>query len=335
MGIGSGLSSQLGFVKETVYGTFVAPTKFVPVSQFEVKRRTFRSQGEGIRVGGLTPLGALHGETHSDAMGSAQFEVTNRGLGILWQNLMGGSAVTPVIQGATTAYLATFPLGDTAGWSLTMQGGVPLATPGGAVNPHSLLGGKIVSAEFSCRAGELLKGSIELDGASWTDTETLATASFATGLKPFTFQQATITAGVYGAEASISGVKGFTVRIERAMDTERFYLGGGAVKTEPALNAFTKISGSLDIDYINDTFVDHVAAATNTSLIIKFEGATDSAGTGHKDTFQIAVPQAQITEGNPAVSGPGTVSATYSFEGTDDGTHAAATLITKNKDVTL
>jgi hypothetical protein len=335
MGLGSGLSSQLGFSEESTYGTYVAPTKFIPVSQFEVKRRSYRSQGEGIRVGGLAPLGSLHGETHNDAMGSASFEVTNRGLGLLYQALMGGTDVTPSQLAATEAYEATFSLGDTSGRSLTMQGGVPLATPGGDVNPFTLLGGKIMSMEFSCQVGELLKCSVEIDGASFTTGQTLATASFATGVRPFTFQQATVSAGTYDSETTVSGVKGFTLRISRPHDTERYYLGGGATKTEPALNAFSQIGGSLNLDYIDDTFVDHVANATAPSLVILFEGAADSAGTGYEDTIRFTIPQVQITDGNPAVSGPGTVAASFNFSATDDGTNPAAEIYTINKDTTL
>jgi len=334
MGLGSGLSSQLGFAEESsAYGTYATPTKFIPVSSFEVRRRSHRTQGQGIRVGGLAPLGGLHGETHNDAMGSASFEVTNRGMGILYQVLMGGSTVTPSQQAATAAYEAVFPIGDTAGWSVTMQGGVPLATPGGAVNPFTLLGGKILSMEFSCRVGELLTCSMELDGASFTTSESLATASFPTGLKPFTFQQATISAGTYESETSVSGIKGFTLRISRPHDTERFYLGGGATKTEPALNAFAEISGTLEMDYLDDTFVDHVANATSPALLFKFEGATIEST--YKDTFQVSIPQAQVTEGNPSVSGPGTVSSSFNFSTTDDGTNAAATITTINEDSAL
>jgi hypothetical protein len=247
---------------------------------------------------------------------------------------MGGTP-TPTQQGGTTAYSTSFPLADTSGLFFTFQGGVPYATPGGTVKPYSLTGGKVVSAEFSCRVGELLTVSVEIDGKTFTTAQTLATASFPAGLLPWTFQQATVKAGTYGAETALTNVKSFTVRVSRPYDTERYYLAGGATKAEPALNDFTQIGGTLEVDYTDDVMVNHVANATAPSLIFLLEGATDSAGTGYKDTFSITVPQAQITEGNPTVDGPGTVSGSFNFSATDDGTHPAMTLLTINKDTTL
>ena len=102
--------------------------------------------------------------------------------------------------------------------------------------------------------------------------------------------------------------------------------------TSPALNAFSAVSGSLDMDYIDEVFVDHVKNATAPSLVIEFQGAAIDT---EYDLFRVTIPQAQITEGSPPVSGPGTVSSSFSFSATDDGTNAAATIYTVNEDTTL
>jgi hypothetical protein len=51
------------------------------------------------------------------------------------------------------AYLQTHPLTDSTGKFFTLQEGVPDLT--GTVRPQTFKGGKITSAEFSCKVDEI------------------------------------------------------------------------------------------------------------------------------------------------------------------------------------
>ena len=53
MGVGSGIGGQLGFAPETVYGTPVASTKFLPVVKASPKLKLTYAQGTGINAGQL------------------------------------------------------------------------------------------------------------------------------------------------------------------------------------------------------------------------------------------------------------------------------------------
>jgi hypothetical protein len=244
---------------------------------------------------------------------------------------MGGTA-TPAQQAATTAYSTTFTLNDTWNKSLTMQGGLPQRD--GTVQSHSVLGAKIISAEFSCRVGELLTCSLEFDGKNLTTAQSLATASFVSGLLGWAWNTSSVKIGAFSSETAVNGVRGWSVRFERPHDTESYTLSGGASKAQQVLNGFTKITGSLEVDLLDTAHLTSFQNVTAQSMVILFEGATNSAGTGYKDTFNITLPEFRFSDFDAPVQGAETLKQTLPFEAKFDGTNAPR-IITINKDTTL
>ena len=150
-------------------------------------------------------------------------------------------------------------VGDNIGKSLTIQHGVPDLT--GTVRPFTFKGCKLSGAEFSCKVDELLTMSLDIDGRQASEVETLVAASLATGVAPFHWAQMSVKLGAFGAEAAVSGVKGFSVKFDRGMASERFYAGAGGLKAEPIMNDFLKVSGSIEVDLVNKAdFADRFAA---------------------------------------------------------------------------
>lgn len=110
MAIGSGLGAQLGIAPETTYGTYVAPTKFIEFTKESLVLKKTTAQSAGIAAGRLLALSSRRVLTRREASGSIDLEVTNKGMGLLLQALM-GTTVTPVQQGAGPAYLQTHTRG--------------------------------------------------------------------------------------------------------------------------------------------------------------------------------------------------------------------------------
>lgn len=315
MAIGSGLGAQLGIAAESTYGTFVAPSKFLEFTKESLALKKTTAQSAGIAAGRLLPLSSRRVLTRREVQGSVDMEVTNKGMGIPLQGLM-GTSVTPVQQGVTTAYLQTHTLASVAGKSLTIQMGVPLTT--GTVTDKTFVGCKITSGEFSCGVGEMLVCTFEVDGKDADETQTLAAASYS-NMSPFHFGQMSVKTGAYGGETALDGIRKMSCKIERPQDVERFYAGMAGLKKEPIENDQVKISGSIETDYVATTLDDLHTSDGATSLVWEFVGPL-IASTFY-ETFRITLPAIRLDEGPPVVDGFGVVKPTFNFTGLYDGTN--------------
>jgi hypothetical protein len=328
MAIGSGLGAQLGIAAEATYGTFAAPTKFVEFTKESLVLKKTTAQSAGIAAGRLMALSSRRVVTQREASGSIELEVTNKAMGLLLQALM-GTSVTPVQQAATTAYLQTHTLADTAGKSLTIQKGVPLTT--GAVTDKTFVGCKVISAEFSCEVGGMLMLSIEFDGKDCDETQTLAVASYPT-MSPFHFGQMALKTGSYGAETALNGVRKVSLKIERPQAVDRFYANQSALKAEPISNDLVKVTGSLEMDYVSTTIDDLHTSDGATSLVWEFVGPIIEAA--NAETIRFKVPAIKVDDAPPTVDGFDVIRPTFQFTGLYDGTNALA-IEYMSTDVTL
>ncbi|WP_318203026.1 phage tail tube protein [Streptomyces sp. SCL15-4] len=315
MVIGSGLGAQLGIAAESSYGVFVAPTRFVEFTKESLVLKKTTAQSAGVAAGRLVPLSSRRVLTRREVSGSIDLEITNKGMGLLLQALM-GTTVTPVQQATTTAYLQTHTLASVAGKSLTVQKGVPLTT--GVVTDKTFLGCKVVSGEFSCEVGGMLTGTFEIDGKDCDEGQTLAAASYA-NQTPFHFGQMAVKTGTYGTETALDGIRKVSVKIERPQDVERFYAGQSGLKKEPIENDQVKITGSLETDYVSTVLDDLHTSDAATSLVWEFTGP--NIASTYFETFRITVPAIRLDEGPPTVDGFGVVKPTYNFTGLFDGTN--------------
>jgi hypothetical protein len=315
MAIGSGLGAQLGISAESTYGTFVAPTKFIEFTKEGLQLKKTTAQSAGIAAGRLLPLSSRRVVTQREAAGSIDLEVTNKGMGLLLQALM-GTTVTPVQQGATAAYLQTHTMASVAGKSLTIQKGVPLTT--GTVTDKSFVGCKVVSAEFSCEVGGMLMATYEIDAKDCDETQTLAAASYAS-MSPFHFGQMAVKAGTFASETALDGIRKVSVKIERPQAVDRFYAGQAGLKKEPIENDQVKITGSIEMDYVATTLDDLHTSDAATSFVWEFLGPTIE--TPHLETFRVTLPAIRVDEAPPVVDGFDVIKPTINFTGLFDGTN--------------
>lgn len=331
MAIGSGLAASIGFAAESTYGTYVAPTRFLEYIKADLKKKKNVVQGGGLAAGRIAQLGSRRVVTSESVEGGFELEVANKGMGLLLAHLLGSSA-TPVQQGATAAYLQAHTVDDNIGKSLTIQHGVPDLT--GTVRPFTFKGCKLSGAEFSCKVGELLTMSLDVDGRQASEVETLVAASLATGVAPFHWAQMSVKLGTFGAEAAVSGVKGFSVKFDRGMASERFYAGAGGLKAEPIMNDFLKVSGSIEVDLVNKAdFADLFAADSATSLVIEFVGPLIAST--YYQTFRIKLPMVFFDGDTPTVDGPDVTSGGYPFVAQLDGTNPLVSIDYISTDTTL
>ncbi|WP_282695495.1 phage tail tube protein [Streptomyces sp. CC208A] len=318
MAIGSGLGAQIGIAAESTYGTYVAPTHFPEFTSQSLMLKKTTAQSTGIAAGRLMALSSRRVVTQLGVSGSLSMEVANRGMGLLLQALM-GTTVTPVQQGATAAYLQTHNLADTWDKSLSIQAGIPLTT--GTVTDKSFVGCKVVSAEFSCEVGGMLTATFEIDGKNVSESETLAVASYSS-MSPFHFGQMGLLYGTYGAETALDGVRKVSVKIERPQDTDRYYANQSAQKAQPILNDLTKVTASIEQDYVATTIDDLHTSDAATSLVWEFIGP--EIAPSYNETFRIKLPAVKVDDAPPTVDGYGVVRTSYNLTGLFDETNPVA-----------
>lgn len=316
MSVGSGIGAQLGIAAETTYGTFVAPSAFIPMTGAALKRSQVVTTPKTIGAGRLQELGSDRIVTTHGAAGDISLPVYNKGMGKLVQALM-GTTVTPVVN-TTLSYTQTHTLADPKGKFLSLQVGVP--STNGTSNPYSYVGCRVTSADFSFEVAKEIDSKFAIDARDVNEGQTLATASFSTGLRPFVGTDTSVKVGVYGSEASVSGVTKADVKIDRSLKGDLYYFGAAGLKSEPIIDDFAKITGTITADLVDKTvFADRFAANTGFSLVLEAVGPVIE--TGFPSTFRITLPGCYLDGDTPEVTGPGVVSGSFPFVCLFDGTN--------------
>jgi hypothetical protein len=292
MAIGSGLSGSFGWSKQTAdYSTRVAPAKFIRHRRCDFQPVYNRVQGEGIQSGALGLRGDQLVQTHQGATASVEFDVTTLNMVQLAEAIMGGSSSLQL--GGTAAYGHTFALADpsaSVAKGLTLQQNVALRD--GTNKAKEITGARVTSATFSVGVGELLTGQVEFDGRKYDDGQSLAAASYVSGL-PFHFGQARLDAGTYASETALTGIRAFSVTISRPQDTEAFTFNASGFKSAPVLNAPTEITGTIEADYLATAdFEERMTDMTLPSLVFTCRG--DNIASSFDRLFQVTIPGVHI-----------------------------------------
>lgn len=323
MAVGSGIAGSFGVAAESTYGTYVAPSRFFEVERAVPGRRPKFVQGGGVAAGQAFERAALYVQTSRDADPSFEAEVRSKQFGLLLAHLLGSSA-TPVQQAATTAYLQTHTWGDNYGKSFTGQVGVP--TLGGTVVPYSLMGCKILSAEFSCGVDELLQSKWELDAQDYSVLTGLSAPSILTTPKPFHFGQMNVKVGTYGAETAQSGIRKVTLKIARPQRVDRQYAGGTGKKGEPIWNGRPAITGSIETDFLAQAdFADRVQSGGAISLVWEFVGVLIAST--YYETIRFKLSATIFTAGDPDLAqGLDVVQPKFDFKAVTDDTNPPITV---------
>lgn len=329
MAIGSGLGSSFGMAPEVTYGTYVAPTRFLEGTAALTKSKQIY-QGGGMAAGRMVQPGGRRYVTSRSAGGSFATTVFSKNMGLLLNGIMGGT-VTPVQQGATTAYLQTHTLGDPFGKFFTMQSGIP--DLGGTARPYTFLGCQVVAAEFSCELNGALTCSFEVEARDVTEAQTLAAPSYPV-VNEFHFAQAALKLGTYGAEAAVDGVRSMSLRLERRRHDGGPYMGSGGLRSQGVMNDWTKVSGTIQADYLTKAdFADRFASDDDTSLVWEFVGPTIEGA--EAETIRFTVPMVFLDGDTPTADGPDVVRTSYPWVGQHDGTNSPLTIEYISTDIAI
>lgn len=322
MALRSGLAGQIGFAKESTYGTRVVPTRFLEFSEEDLMLDIERMEAFGIRASAGGAAGTVLRTDRSVAGkkgggGSISWDgetsaVANKGFGMLFENALGKTAVITTPMGGTTTRDHVYTLGDPFGFFLTCQVGRP--DVGGTVRVHEFEGCKLTSLEFTQELDRYLAMAVELDTEDETTSQSLASASYPASQELFHWGQSAFTVG--GGSLDIIG---YSLKLESPQKTDRYFLRSSTLKKEPILNARRRITGELEIEYSGLTEYNRYLNQTIAAVVGTWTGSLIEASFNYRLILTCNDVRFDKPSG-PNVKGPDLVTFTAPFEALYDGT---------------
>jgi Phage tail tube protein len=343
MPYGSGLSGQIGFINESVWGTPVTVTKFPEFLSESLNWEPTWLDSAGLKAGQAYKRVTRTKQSRFTVTGGFEIEAPDKGLGLLLKHAMGSPISAPTLI-ATTAYKQVHVPGTKAGFGLTLQVGRP--QPDGTVRAFTYEGCKITAWEFSCSDGEVAKWSFDIVGQDMSTATGLAAATYTASTSVFSFNEAT-TFKIGGTPSTSSGettiatgvtvatvVNGITIRGETPMKDDRFGLGNAGAMQEPIENGIPTVTATLDGEFTQRTeFYDLMKANTTTALQVDFSHG--DAGSSNAFLTSFILPACKIKTGNVNVSGPDVLGQQITVEAYDNGADPAVQVKLVSTDATL
>ena len=328
-GIASGLGATTGLALEATVGTFITPTTWIPFNKadFQLKKTPVVSQAlRGSRFLEVTRRNVV--EYGVD--GSLAFDVAMNQFGKLFTACMGGTSPTYTAL-TSPAFLGTWTPGILEGVALSVQKGIP-ELPSGTIQAFSYAGCKITEWTLSLQRGGLLTLDLTLDGWSANTSTSYTAATYLTGASApsiFSFNMGALKTGgsltlnpttlsTSTGSAPTAVVSGFSIKGSNKFKTDRYPLGS-QTKVEQISNAFTEITGEIDIEFANLTdYYTPFVADTTEPLLFTVTGPSAIVAAVFP-TIQVAISAAKYDVADVSESGPDVIVAKVPFTAYDDG----------------
>jgi hypothetical protein len=315
--MGTGIDGQIGLAEEVTWGTRVAPARFLEYNEESIQLNNERIESQGLRAGRRVTRHWVN--NRKGAGGGITFEVMNKGFGLLFKHMLGATAVTTP-GGGTLSRDHTATVGDLDSKSLTVQKGVPPILA--ATQPFDYTGGKISEWEITNDVDGLLMLSCTFDFQTEDTAQTLASASYASGIEPLTFLGGLVTIG--GAATDLSN---FSLSGSNGLKTDRYYIRQSGLKKEQIEDTERRnYEGSFSADFENLTLYNRFANGTEAAIVAKWEGSIIEAALKYE--VEVTLPRCRFEGETPTVGGPDVVAQPVAFKALDptDGVTSPVTI---------
>lgn len=320
------LNTQLGIVDESTYGTPVTVSRFYEYTSESIQLQTGRTESRGLRTGTRVMRSDRFEPYRIGAAGRVQLEVPTKGFGLMLKHMFGTAAIGSVTD---SNYTQTFTIGSLLGDFFTLQVARPF-NPAGTVQPFTYHGGKVTDWTLSCDLDGFLTADIGLDFEDEDTSTSLATASYASDWRCFSFVGASATIGGSAIE-----LKNFSVSMNNALNTDRRYLRASALKKEPVEDGMRSVEWSATADFSDLTQYNRFASATRAgalaAIVATFDGPVAHGGTT-LPRLEVTIPAARFDAVDVNVSGPEALMQDMSGVGLFDGTNSAVQVTYRTTD---
>lgn len=283
------MSGQAGWKTESVWGTPVVVDTFVPILGFTPTINEGHMRPAGIRASRNLEVPMSLGAR--SVGGNLRMELPNVSLASLLKAIHGS-----VVTTGAGPYTHTYGWGATP--SQTIQVGIEDST--GTVRAFTFEGCKHHQFELSCQVGQFAMLSTDFTAQDVVTGTALATASYASGLTPFTFVHASVS--VNGS--AVTSARAVTLRGDKRLRTDRHVLAS-RLPLEQLREGRFSLTGSLTADFDSLSLFALQAAGTSVALSLVFSNGSDSL------TYTGTI---QIVGDPPPLSSNGLEEQTINFE---------------------
>lgn len=320
------LNTQLGIAAETTYGTPVTVTRFYEYDSESIRLQQGRVNSMALRTGTRVQRSDRFEPYRIGAAGSVVMPVPTKGFGLMLTQMLGTSTIGTVTD---SNYTQTHTIGSLLGDFFTLQLARPF-NPSGTVQAFTYHGCKVTDWSLSCDIDGFLTAEIGIDAEDEDTSTALATASYPTDFRCFSFTGASATFGGSAIE-----LKNFKVSCDNALDTGRRYLRSSSLKKEPVENGMRTIEWSATADFSDLTQYNRFASATRAgalaAIVATFDGPVAHGGST-LPRLEVTIPAARFDAVDVNVSGPEALKQDISGVGLFDGTNSAVTVTYRTTD---
>jgi len=310
--------NQAGFAEETVYGTRVAPTRFLEfVSEGISRQENFRASA-GLRKGYKVQRSANQSAVNKGANGPITLDLGLNGFSMILKHLFGKA---PVITGVGP-YVHTFTLGDGVGLSLTTQIGKPGSVVPIVVQPHDFYGCKITDGTISQALDQYAQLQLGVDANQDVTNQTLATASYPAAQELLHDGQLAIT--VNGAAFN---PRSASFKIDRNLNLSRYFTRSSTLKKEPLWQGPSPVTGSLEGEFEDWTTYGLFTANTILPIVFTWTGTTGS--------LAVTMPACRLEGPKPVTAKSGILDAPTPFTVLDNGAAEPITAVYTTTDAAI
>lgn len=300
-----GFRGQLGIGEESVYGTAVAPSKFMEFRSESIKKTIAEYISAGIRNTPNEQKGQrMQGRV--DVGGDITMDAYLNGQGVLWKHALG--KVASVQQGTTTAYLHTFSCEDDLLSGPETSLSVEVERDARAFKYSGMR-----ISQLKMKQGD--SGALEL---TWSfkgkDEALVASPTQATYPAP----NKMIGLGL-DALFTIGGVpyhpSNFEITLTNKFDEGRYGFG----RTRYGLPFMGReVTGTVTIDFDDQTVYDMFVNGAPAALQLKYTGSViDST---YNEELVVSLPTVFFNGDTPNIGGKETINLTLPFRAFQDGT---------------
>lgn len=312
--------ASIGYKKETTFNTLVTVDSFAEFTAEDFDWvPTWSDPAMSHRVGRKVAASDRKVLVKQEVAGSFTTELYAKGNGKLFEAALGTATST---QASGTAYQQLFtPTGDDYLNSYTIQKGI--APLGGGSIEEQTFGGMVCSG-FELTAPNAGVPTIKWNwvGKSLSLTESYAAASYIASNSTLSFVNGSVTIGgtlvvptttaLSSGGTATANVRSIDLTYDNGLDTEGFNFSASGLRSrKPALGLRT-ISGSMTIEYTDNTIRDAFYAQTELALTLKFALPTAITG-AYYPTIEIVAPVIRLDGELPKATAGEPVTLTVPF----------------------
>lgn len=320
------LDTAVGIAKESTYGTFETPTRGYEAKSdnFALEQNVIESLG--FYGGRHTIVSDRRVVLPKGASGTLEFDLLNKGLGLLLQGML-GTVAGPTQVGATTAYTTTIETAaDDPGDSYTLQ--VHRVTSAGTTLGHTYLGGVVTGWTLSQDIDQFTSLSVDMAFSTANNTDADGTISYPTSATPFHWGQC-----VVAVNSTDTDVRSCSLTADLGMKTDRYFLTGSTSMSQPVRSTLPRFSGELETEYVSDTIYDLAVAGTAVPITMTWTGGLIEAG--HNFSLTVTLQECVFDIVNPSAAVEDLPSVTMPFTVLWDESNPAVSIVYKSSDTAL